>query len=279
MKKTALLLIALFAAATLGAQNDSLTFVNGSWTSEQVGEGLTLKKCHFNDGLFDSAQNIAVLEVKGRKLDLVEAPAETLCKTTKLSEQYNAAAAINCGFFRMRNPYGSVMYYRQDREVRYPNLPDRKKPGRSTRQTGAVVITDGNLFIVKADTPMDWERYIDGEDVVTSGPLMMVGGQMEKVSIEGFNTARHPRTAIGKKADGTVVMVVVDGRSKGNAAGMSIFELQKVMGWLGCESALNLDGGGSTAMVVNGTIVNCPCDNKKFDNAGERSVHNAIIVH
>lgn len=278
MKKSALLLVALLASFSLGAQNDSLAFISGNWTSQQAGEGLVLKQCHFADGLFNSAQNISVLEINGRALDLVEAPPQTLWKTSEFAGHYGAAAAVNCGFFRMRSPYGSVMYYRQDREERYPNLPERKVHGRSTRQTGSVVITDGKLYIVKTDSPMDAERYIDGEDVVTSGPLMMVEGRMEDVSVESFNTARHPRTAIGKKPDGTVVFVVVDGRSKGNAEGMTIFELQKVMGWLGCQDALNLDGGGSSALVVNGTVVNCPCDNKKFDNAGERKVHNAIIV-
>lgn len=278
MKKSAVLFVALFAAFSLGAQNDSLTFVNGNWSSEQAGEGLVLRKCHFTDGLFNSAQNISVLEVTDRRFDLVEAPSETLWKTSEFAEEYGAIAAVNCGFFRMRKPFGSVMYYRQDREERYPNLDEHKIHGRSTRQTGSVVITDGRVFIVKNGSPMDSERYIDGEDVVTSGPLMMVGGEMEDVSVEGFNTARHPRTAIGKKPDGTILLVVVDGRSKGNAEGMSIFELQKVMGWLGCESALNLDGGGSSALVVGGVVVNCPSDNRKFDNAGERSVHNAIIV-
>lgn len=278
MKKSVIFLVAILASLPLGAQNDSLTFFNGNWTSKQVADGIVLKQCHFDNGLFDSAQNISILEVKGRKLDLVEAPSGFLRKTSQLAEDAGAAAAVNCGFFIMRPPFGSSMFYRQDYEDLFPNSKDGKKPGRSTRQTGAVVTIGGTLYIVKADCLKDWERNIYGEDVVTSGPLMMVGGKMEKVSKEGFNTARHPRTAVGKKADGTVILIVVDGRSAGNAAGMSIFELQKVMAWLGCESALNLDGGGSSAMVVSGTVVNCPSDNQKFDNGGERSVHNAIIV-
>ncbi|MCR5710669.1 MAG: phosphodiester glycosidase family protein, partial [Bacteroidales bacterium] len=47
---------------------------------------------------------------------------------------------------------------------------------------------------------------------------------------------------------------------------------------LGCRDAINLDGGGSTTMVVSGRIVNHPCDNRKFDPAGERSVANAICI-
>lgn len=279
MKKIFTGIIALLAACSLPAQNDSLSFVNGNWTVTAVGDGLVLKQCQFKDGLFNSAQTISILEVTGRKLDLVEAPDRTLQKTTKMAGETGAAAAINCGFFRMKSPYGSVMYYRQDYDVKYTNLDDGKGNFRSTRQTGSVVITDGKLYIVKADCLAGWEKYIAGEDVITSGPLMIADGKNEDIENTGFNTARHPRTAIGKKPDGTVIMIVVDGRHKGNAAGMSIFELQKVMNWLGCESAINLDGGGSSTMVVSGDIVNYPCDNRLFDHSGERKVHNAIIVH
>ena len=273
-----LTLAAALATISLGAQNDSLVFFNGNWTSEQVGEGLTLRRCKFSGGLFDSAQTISVLEVKGRRLDIVEAPDRTLRKTTDFAKDSGAVAAVNAGFFITRAPYGSAMFYRQDYEDKFPNGMDGKRPGRSTRQTGAVVTTAGTLYIVKADRMKGWERYIAGEDVVTSGPLMIIDGREENVSVEGFNTTRHPRTGVGKKADGTVVFVVVDGRFKGQAEGMSIFELQKVMGWLGCESALNLDGGGSSTLVVGDRVINHPCDNKLYDHEGERKVHNAIIV-
>jgi len=112
---------------------------------------------------------------------------------------------------------------------------------------------------------------------VTTGPVLMIDGKPELVAKDGFNTNRHPRTAVGRRADGTVLLVVTDGRHK-QAAGLSMTELQQLMEALGCRDAINLDGGGSTAMVVNGTVVNHPCDNRQFDAAGERSVANAIVV-
>lgn len=97
-----------------------------------------------------------------------------------------------------------------------------------------------------------------------------------------FYTARHPRTAVGKKSDGTVILLTADGRST-QAAGLSLTELQKIMKWLGARYAINLDGGGSTTMYVAGGsdngVVNHPSDNKLFDNMGQRKVANAILVH
>ncbi|MBQ5435486.1 MAG: phosphodiester glycosidase family protein, partial [Bacteroidales bacterium] len=110
-----------------------------------------------------------------------------------------------------------------------------------------------------------------------TGPMLLVGGECEPVTKDGFNTARHPRTAVGRRTDGTVVLVVADGRNE-LAAGLTMAELQQVMAALGCRDAINLDGGGSTAMVVRGQVVNHPCDNKQFDAAGERRVANAIVV-
>ena len=59
---------------------------------------------------------------------------------------------------------------------------------------------------------------------------------------------RHPRTAAGTDKKGNVYLIVVDGRSKGNAEGVTIAELTKVCEWLGLKDAINLDGGGSSSM-------------------------------
>ena len=76
-------------------------------------------------------------------------------------------------------------------------------------------------------------------------------------------------------------MLTVDGRSD-NAAGMNLPELTKLMKWLGCSSAINFDGGGSTTLWVDGMpddgVVNYPSDNKKWDHAGQRKVANVILV-
>ena len=94
--------------------------------------------------------------------------------------------------------------------------------------------------------------------------------------------ARHPRTAIGLKPDGTVVMLVADGRHRGEAEGLSLPELTRILHWIGCCDAVNLDGGGSSTMYIKergtGGIVNHPADNGRFDTGGQRRVANAILV-
>jgi len=96
---------------------------------------------------------------------------------------------------------------------------------------------------------------------------------LEKVS-QGFTFDRHPRTALGFSQDSTkLYLFTVDGRQVGFSAGMSLFELAKYMLEWKVYQGINLDGGGSTTMVVGGNVVNRPSD-----ASGERSVGNALMV-
>ncbi len=87
-----------------------------------------------------------------------------------------------------------------------------------------------------------------------------------------FCSARHPRTALGLTEDRrTLLLVTVDGRSA-DSAGMTCPELASLMAELGAFDAVNLDGGGSTAMVLGGAVVNRPSD------GSERVVANHLAV-
>ncbi len=89
-----------------------------------------------------------------------------------------------------------------------------------------------------------------------------------------FTHDRHPRTAVGFTQDSSkVFLMTVDGRQPGFSVGMSLFELADYMLDWGIYQAVNLDGGGSTTMVVRGDIANSPSD-----AGGERSVANALMV-
>ncbi len=124
---------------------------------------------------------------------------------------------------------------------------------------------------------LDWE-------VMASGPMLFDGEQTftygeDREDYASFFGKRHPRSLMGKDADGGVWMVVVDGRFPGEAEGMSIDELTELAHSLGLTEALNLDGGGSSTLwVLPAGVLNHPCDNRRFDHVGQRIVPNAIVV-
>ncbi len=89
----------------------------------------------------------------------------------------------------------------------------------------------------------------------------------------GWVRQRNPRTIAGVDAQGRVLLVAVDGRQAGRSAGLSILEAAQVMRALGAVTALNLDGGGSTTMVIEGQVVNRPSD-----PSGEREDGDAVLV-
>jgi exopolysaccharide biosynthesis protein len=106
---------------------------------------------------------------------------------------------------------------------------------------------------------------------VTSGKVDITAAR-EKM-LPTFATDRHPRTAIASLRDGRVLLVVVDGRQPSLSIGMSLDELARFLIELGAVEAINMDGGGSTTMVVNDAIVNRPSD-----PTGERPVSDVILV-
>ena len=88
-----------------------------------------------------------------------------------------------------------------------------------------------------------------------------------------FVTDLHPRTGVGRKPDGTLVFVTVDGRQPRRSRGIDLIDFADYFESIGCTDAVNLDGGGSTTMVTRGEVVNFPSD-----PGGSRSVSNALIL-
>jgi exopolysaccharide biosynthesis protein len=83
----------------------------------------------------------------------------------------------------------------------------------------------------------------------------------------------HPRTAMGYTKDNHLIILVVEGRNTGVAEGASLVHLAEILQSIGCVEALNLDGGGSSCLLINGkeTI-------KPSDKEGERAVPGVFIV-
>ncbi|MCK4578302.1 MAG: phosphodiester glycosidase family protein, partial [Candidatus Marinimicrobia bacterium] len=118
-----------------------------------------------------------------------------------------------------------------------------------------------------------WNVY----DAVGGGPALISNGKIRITTDEEvfFGTSIpkiHPRTACGYRADGALIILVVDGRQY-NSRGVNLQELAAIMQNLGCVEALNLDGGGSSTLVVAGHLVNQPAG-----NSVEREVMSALAV-
>ena len=107
-------------------------------------------------------------------------------------------------------------------------------------------------------------RLLAGGKNIAETPAGDVGSSM--------STTQHPRSAVGVTADGKILLVLVDGRQKGISRGIGLVELAHRMAAMGCVDAVNLDGGGSSALSVGGLIVNSPSGNV------ERPVASMLLV-
>jgi exopolysaccharide biosynthesis protein len=303
VKKLSVFIALLFCTVSVIAQNNYWPW--HSLQTKKIAKGVSWKQIVYTqNGLINANQYLNVIEVtkKNRKYRLHIVRSDSLEKTSQIAQTHNALAAINASFFKMRGPdpdnrkdlngvpklepskldwNRSVVYFRQNDSLISENIP-AKDSIRKRNQAGSIVISRGKLLIVEDDPAnLNAEHQLKGEDVISTGPVMILNGIDQSIPNDAFCNDRHPRTAIGKKADGTIVLLVVDGRAK-ESAGFSIPELQKVMRDLGCVDAINLDGGGSTTMYIKDQpfqgVVNFPSDNKKWDHEGEREVANAILL-
>jgi len=128
-----------------------------------------------------------------------------------------------------------------------------------------------------ASVNYNFSEFWDVKEAIHAGPVLIRNGKIN-VSTEQevfFNTpvdGVQPRSAIGNKKNGDVIMMVVDGRQV-DSRGVYLKELAMLMRQFDCEEALNLDGGGSSALVVNRELINNPIGLKS-----EREVMSFIAV-
>jgi exopolysaccharide biosynthesis protein len=115
------------------------------------------------------------------------------------------------------------------------------------------------------------------EELLGAGPMLVADGALHNTEVaECFQslggTSRHPRTAAGWAEDGTLLLLVLDGRSKASR-GATLNETAAILLAHGAHEALNLDGGGSTTLWVAGQVLNQPSD-----RAGERPVASILAL-
>lgn len=283
MKKRISLFIAWLSCLSLAlhAQTsaDSIAIVSAQWKKTTSTNGIVHKRAII-PSLYKGPQHINIIEIpSNRKLHFGIGVDETMVPISQLAPAHQALAAINGSFYNMQKG-NSVCYLRIGKEVVDTTLTREFR----IRVTGAVYTHKKKLRILPWNRKIE-TRYKKKKGVVlASGPLLMEDGETcsWEMCDSSFVATKHPRSAIFTTKNKKTVLITVDGRSKGNAAGVSIPELAHLIRILGGEDALNLDGGGSTTLWMkeapeNG-VLNCPSDNGKFDHQGERRIPNIIYV-
>ena len=271
----------LTACSQVDYSNDSLRVTNAEWRVDSL-DGFVYKTYHFGEGaLFCSAQHLFVLEIpkdSPRRLAFIHDTTPTEVST--LAERSAAYAAINGSFFDMDlgNP---VCYLRINGTQLGENTPGKNDSvNRKYYQYATLALRRGRPCLTVPDSNRLSEELMKEKNIMTAGPMLLREGEfVQQRDDRTFVTKRHNRTALGVRPDGTTILLVVDGRFKHCAEGLSLPELERVMRWLGCSDAINLDGGGSSTMYIKDSgVVNYPSDNNRHDHDGQRPVSNAIIL-
>jgi hypothetical protein len=114
---------------------------------------------------------------------------------------------------------------------------------------------------------------VGGGPVLVQDGAVFISNDAEMLFTGKAINDKHPRTAMGYTADGRLIIMAIQGRFPGIAEGASLVQEAKLLVDLGCREALNLDGGGSTCMLVNGkeTI-------KPSDKEGQRPVPAVFLI-
>lgn len=260
--------------SNIAQRENAIAAINGGYFKPQTGVPLgTLminKKVYTGPiydrvamGIFDKGYGMARVKLKatvdtnigGLKIDNVNQPrmlsTHTIVytrdwgETTPISPKYGAQLVVD---------NGKLIQFTQS-NVRIP-------------ENGFVIvgplkkletIANAKKFSLSLKINPEWK---DVNHIISGGPYLVRGGEVyvdmtaQKLSAIG---GRNPRTAIGYTKDNHLIMLTADGR-EGASVGLTLMELANLMKEFGCINAMNLDGGGSTVMYVQGQVVNKPAE-------------------
>lgn len=184
-------------------------------------------------------------------------------KLSAIIDRYGAVAGINAGGFEDENgrgtgsiPYGYVF---SEGQMLY-----------DSGESSLLIGFDSNHILHVGNMDVATAAAKGIRDAVTFGPALIINGQA--AAIKGTGSGLNPRTAIGQRSDGAVLMLVIDGR-QANSLGASYADLIKVMQRFGAVNAANLDGGSSSLMLYKGASVSNPAN-----LINNRSLPTAFIV-
>ena len=289
MKRTLFLLVAAAMSFSAVAQNtDSVKLINAPRQELKLPkgvEGYTLLRAE----ILDSHQTVSVIKYSPKRLQTSIVQPEKLTRLSASAKAHGADFGVNAGYWDVRVDKPSTFLVLDGKQIAVTADFEKER-------------VDGLVCVGKKKVVLDYckageeKAYLKKfKNILGAGPVLIDEGKSidhdaytkgmvdnaggKPVGAFYTYTQRHPRTAIGTDKKGNVYLVVVDGRSAGNAEGVTITELTKICAWLGMRDAINLDGGGSSTMwTAEEGIVSYPCRNKKFDHGGERRVSSIIAV-
>lgn len=284
MKRLIFSVVALCSVCGVFAQNaDSLAFASARRSKFKVknAEAYTLSA-----EIFSSPQTISVVKFSLDKFVIKPSQTGDVAKVSDHGWANRADFAINACFWAVKKNVPTT-YVKIDGVT----LSTSYRAG-LPRVNGLLLMHPDRIEVVPSTNMPEYDGLVeDCANVIACGPVLIDEGK--RVSYTNITTSqekslqrkipfyirRHPRSAVGCNAQGEVILVVVDGRSEDNAAGVTIEELTDICSWLGMTEALNLDGGGSSALWSKKRgVLNHPCDNRTFDHEGERRVMSALVV-
>jgi len=216
---------------------------------------------------FDKNQNLNVVIRDGKMLGYNN---HSLPMRGKDTFQYRHPLASAIGISKKRN--ADVAWTYSDSSLRQPyGFQDPSKPLKDS-------LNYFNRATVKQLTQRDLKKW-KMRTAVGGGPVIVQNGVVKVTNEEELKFAgkaindKHPRTCMGYTKDGYLIIMVIQGRFPGLAEGATLEQEAKLLIELGCTEALNLDGGGSSCMLVNGreTI-------KPSDKGGQRPVPAVFII-
>ena len=284
---------------------DSLAFCTADWQITDLGRGA--QSMYAQVPMFFSTQSISAVKYPASEFttEILHRPGDLSGTPSGWGKKEGATAAVNAGYFHVIPRIPSV-YFRVGDEVYGTTHPTEVY-----RVNGVVGFKDKEgkqMCIEYSDTTQYQSVSSDWYSVMASGPMLMQDGEIVVPLLTGdsadgdnvsamrqeqkvgakitthyssvlFYDKRHPRTAVGTDNEGNIYYVVIDGRFPGKGDGASIYETAYICKMLGMTEAINLDGGGSSALWSDVTgVLNHPRDNRKFDHEGERAVPNLIVA-
>lgn len=280
--------------------------LNIQWSRVDIGTPVEIKVFHGIDTQAPLNIWAAIIDENSPKIQTNIIFSDDLDKRETLSQfvqRTDAILAVNGGYFIMgKTPTSHVGLLKTGGTMIEPAASTIIRWGRRYNVArGAFGIKSNHRFDIawantRHDTIFEWAHPIpnkkgrpsaelnfaeasvwDVEEAVHAGPVLIQDSTIcitvdEEVFFGTKIPELNPRTAVGYTRDNHLVLVVVDGRQSGSR-GASLEEIANVMLKLGCIEALNLDGGGSSGMVVRGELMNRPAG-----STVQREVMSAIAV-